>query len=88
MSKRAVDTSAETAMSLSREIIVLDFGDEATNPYDFDKPVSRGSGAGNSGNCEYFNQCSNSSINSSAANRLISEVVQSRRRPLLGPSPG
>ena len=24
----------------------------------------------------------------SAANRLISEVVQSRRRPLLGPSPG
>ena len=25
---------------------------------------------------------------SSAANRLISEVVQSRRRPLLGPSPG
>ena len=64
MSKRAVDTSAETAMSLSREIIVLDFGDEATNPYDFDKPVSRGSGAGNSGNCEYSNQCSNSSINS------------------------
>ena len=76
MSKRAVDTSAETAMSLSREIIVLDFGDEATNPYDFDKPVSRGSGAGNSGNCEYFSQCSNSSINSSAANRLIGEVVQ------------
>ena len=25
---------------------------------------------------------------SSAANRLIGEVVQSRRRPLLGPSPG
>ena len=25
---------------------------------------------------------------SSAANRLIAEVVQSRRRPLLGPSPG
>ena len=24
----------------------------------------------------------------SAANRLIDEVVQSRRRPLLGPSPG
>ena len=24
----------------------------------------------------------------SAANRLIGEVVQSRRRPLLGPSPG
>ena len=27
-------------------------------------------------------------ISSSAANRLIGEVVQSRRRPLLGPSPG
>ena len=27
-------------------------------------------------------------IRTSAANRLISEVVQSRRRPLLGPSPG
>ena len=27
-------------------------------------------------------------VNISAANRLISEVVQSRRRPLLGPSPG
>ena len=27
-------------------------------------------------------------ILSSAANRLIGEVVQSRRRPLLGPSPG
>ena len=27
-------------------------------------------------------------VESSAANRLISEVVQSRRRPLLGPSPG
>ena len=26
--------------------------------------------------------------NTSAANRLIGEVVQSRRRPLLGPSPG
>merc|ERR1719328_708381 len=25
-------------MSLSREIIVLDFGDESTSPYDFDKP--------------------------------------------------
>ena len=25
---------------------------------------------------------------SSAANRLLGEVVQSRRRPLLGPSPG
>ena len=28
------------------------------------------------------------SISSSAANRLIGEVVQSRRRPLLGPFPG
>ena len=27
-------------------------------------------------------------IKDSAANRLIGEVVQSRRRPLLGPSPG
>jgi len=39
LSKRAVDNSADNAMSLSREIIVLDFGDEATNPYDFDKPT-------------------------------------------------
>ena len=30
----------------------------------------------------------NSKQNASAANRLIVEVVQSRRRPLLGPSPG
>ena len=37
LTKRAVDNSADNAMSLSREIIVLDFGDEATNPYDFDK---------------------------------------------------
>ena len=28
------------------------------------------------------------SVGSSAANRLIGEVVQSQRRPLLGPSPG
>ena len=27
-------------------------------------------------------------VQTSAANRLIGEVVQSRRRPLLGPSPG
>ena len=27
-------------------------------------------------------------IRNSAANRLIGEVVQSRRRPLVGPSPG
>ena len=27
-------------------------------------------------------------LGTSAANRLIGEVIQSRRRPLLGPSPG
>ena len=49
LSKRAIDNGAETAMSLSREIIVLDFGDEKTNPYDdFDKPS-----AASSGNCEF-----------------------------------
>jgi len=37
VSKRAVETQLDTAMSLSREIIVLDFGDEATSPYDFGK---------------------------------------------------
>jgi len=41
LTKRAVDNTADNAMSLSREIIVLDFGDEATNPYDFDK-ISQG----------------------------------------------
>ena len=35
-----------------------------------------------------FNNQSQCSITTSAANRLIGEVVQSRRRPLLGPSPG
>jgi len=45
VSKRAVDNSVDTAMSLSREIIVLDFGDETTSPYDFDKP--RGPASGN-----------------------------------------
>ena len=30
----------------------------------------------------------NHNITTSAANRLIGEVAQSRRRPLLGPSPG
>ena len=30
----------------------------------------------------------NTPVNTSAAYRLIDEVVQSRRRPLLGPSPG
>ena len=34
LTKRAVDNSADNAMSLSREIIVLDFGDETNNPYD------------------------------------------------------
>ena len=32
--------------------------------------------------------CYTDSNITSAANRLIGEVVQSRRRPLLGPSPG
>ena len=31
---------------------------------------------------------SQKSVQTSAANRLIGEVVQSRRRPILGPSPG
>jgi len=30
----------DTTMSLSREIIVLDFGDESTNPYDFDQTTT------------------------------------------------
>ena len=47
LTKRAVDNSADNAMSLSREIIVLDFGDEATSPYDFDKTTQEHS-AGNS----------------------------------------
>ena len=47
VSKRAVDNSADTAMSLSREIIVLDFGDEGTNPYDFDKPSKSSLSNGN-----------------------------------------
>ena len=45
--------------------------------------------------CYYFISCGVERIYqvlvmiiSSAANRLIGEVVQSRRRPLLGPSPG
>ena len=49
MSKRAVDNSADNAMSLSREIIVLDFGDEGTNPYDFDKPTK----SNPTGNCKF-----------------------------------
>ena len=35
-----------------------------------------------------FHHESHTLVDTSAANRLISEVVQSRRRPLLGPSPG
>ena len=38
----------DTAMSLSREIIVLDFGDEATSPYDFDRTTTRPGG-----NCKF-----------------------------------
>ena len=34
------------------------------------------------------NQTTHTMSFNSAANRLIGEVVQSRRRPLLGPSPG
>ena len=34
----------DTAMSLSREIIVLDFGDGSTSPYDFDKPTTSAGG--------------------------------------------
>jgi len=41
LSKRSVDTVLDQAMSLSREIIVLDFGDEATSPYDFDRTTPR-----------------------------------------------
>ena len=36
----------------------------------------------------YTSGTTGQAVNSSAANRLIGEVVQSRRRPLLGPSPG
>ena len=38
--------------------------------------------------CNQHHQYELSGVWSSAANRLIGEVVQSRRRPLLGPSPG
>jgi len=44
ISKRAVETELDTAMSLSREIIVLDFGDEATSPYDFDRTTPQPGG--------------------------------------------
>ena len=51
LTKRAVDNSADNAMSLSREIIVLDFGDEANNPYDKPEQDERFS----SGNSELLN---------------------------------
>ena len=38
--------------------------------------------------CHDTQQQTHISVDTSAANRLIGEVVQSRRRPLLGPSPG
>ena len=38
--------------------------------------------------CPLFFVPRESKFRNSAANRLIGEVVQSRRRPLLGPSPG
>ena len=44
----AVETELDTAMSLSREIIVLDFGDEATSPYDFDRTTPQPGG-----NCKF-----------------------------------
>ena len=43
-----METGLDTAMSLSREIIVLDFGDEATSPYDFDRTTTRPGG-----NCKF-----------------------------------
>ena len=52
LTKRAVDNSADNAMSLSREIIVLDFGDEANNPYDKPGQEDRS----NSGNSKLFLQ--------------------------------
>ena len=47
-----------------------------------------GSNTDNSANGDGDVTCPNITITCSAANRLIGEVVQSRRRPLLGPSPG
>ena len=46
--RRAVSDGDDEQMRLSREIIVLDYGDEQTSPYDFDKPLSRP----RDGNCE------------------------------------
>ncbi len=50
LTKRAIDNTADNAMSLSREIIVLDFGDETNNPYDKPEQDERF----NSGNSELF----------------------------------
>jgi hypothetical protein len=44
VSKRSVANDIGNGMSLSREIIVLDFGDEATSPYDFDRTTKRPGG--------------------------------------------
>ena len=43
---------------------------------------------GGEGPVKLLVSAANITLTSSAANRLIGEVVQSRRRPLLGPSPG
>ena len=40
------DSDGGSQMRLSREIIVLDYGDEQTSPYDFDKPARQGPGNG------------------------------------------
>ena len=51
--------------------------------------VAGSAGAGYAAN-RYFTEAiaDRNYVQVSAANRLISKVVQSRRRPLLGPSPG
>lgn len=33
-----IDAGSDSQMRLSHEIVVLDLGDEQTNPFDFDKP--------------------------------------------------
>jgi len=43
-SRREISDEVDTTMSLSREIIVLDFGDETTSPYDFDRTTMRPGG--------------------------------------------
>ena len=41
-----IDTGddVDAQMRLSHEIVVLDFGDEKTNPFDFDKDTRGGNG--------------------------------------------